>query len=206
MAFDLNRARRAAGADPTPPTPPAPDTLVADLAASVAINRPRMLGGVPVDAAGNLVQTERQATAGAAAVLQDIIDTTGVESVGLVVATEEPATSDISVAIQQQALAEATAPKARRTRRPRAGGAAPVSPTPTGVTADSVYQEAEAIATSVQTLIDRLNGVLGDLDKRIATLLALRGVGRDGWVVCVGAGRTISPDPAPEAVRMRGRV
>lgn len=177
MAFDLNKARRAAGlpaAEIVPEHEPSADTLVTQLATSVAINRPR---GPVVDTTGELVQDERQATAGAAAVIEHQLDVA--RHADLVVDPDDgpdaaPAVAGreaIAAAIESQAAAP---PKARRTRKPR-GAAAPVAVS--SGSADALYQEAEAIATSVQTLIDRLSGVLTDLDKRIATLLAARGAG-----------------------------
>ena len=183
MVFDLNKARRAAGAVDPVPAPPA-DDLVTQLAASVAGHThvqpsgPREPGTL-VPAASVAINRPKMVEEYAPSLnYPTVIDTTGTDLV--VDPDESPAVAareEMAAAIEAQALAGAVAPKARRTRRPRAGGAAPVSPTPTSASADSVYQEAEAIATSVQTLIDRLGGVLGDLDKRIATLLALRGGG-----------------------------
>jgi hypothetical protein len=187
MAFDLNKLKRdqALVPDPVAVAPVVPEHdrfLETQLTASIVqINRPR-----PVLIAEPLV-----------------VETTGVE---LVVdpEPEAPAISlreelaaiaedvshkkgDISADIEAQALAEATAPKARRGRprgsknvattsaaTPPASGAAPGA----GAT-KALYEEAEALATAVQTALDGLDTLRGrftktleELDKRIATLRA----------------------------------
>jgi hypothetical protein len=185
MAFDLNKLKREQASVPDPVAEPSPAaygmaraleaasemgravgeaSLEAQLAASVAINRPR--------SAPNLLSG-----------LPELIETTGEESVGLVVDADE---TSIETAIEAQALAEAKAPKARR-GRPRGSKNAvsvassePSAPV-TGATtasAKALYEEAEALATAAQGILDQLDGlrgrfskVLEEIDKRVATTL-----------------------------------
>lgn len=167
MAFDLNKLKREQSSVPDPVSAaPAEDTsLVRALEASVAINRPR-----PEPA--------------------PVIETTGVELVVDPEPAEVPAVvarEEMAAAIEAQALSEANArPKARR-GRPRGSknavsavsseSSAPVTGASTA--SKALYEEAEALATAVQTALDGLDSARGrftktleELDKRIATLRA----------------------------------